>query len=553
MLSTTTFAKARAAAVAVLLVAAVAAAGAPAAAGTAGPVAGPRPLGTLTLGAPSSCLDGYGCTGFTVEDCPGIPGSLGGTYGVARPAGEPLGVLVFLSGGGGRDWFGVGADGVNPGGVVVQKLVDDGFVAVQLRWDEPGWMTSPPGNTEGPDALACRPATVLRHLHDAVFAPLGLTHGGGACGFCVMGVSGGASAIAYALTAYGLDPVVDAAVLGSGPPHGAIDRGCLGEPGYAYSGANRVNIDRSYGFADELTTGWCRLADPDAAPAWRADSAVAAGSDHLLATTRVALVLGGGDEPAIWAHARAFAGALTAAGTPAVGERFVRGAPHALYDDAAAMAVVAEELRRAPAPAGPRVLLVVGRASAPGPADQALRAHLEAALGATVTVRDDGAGDDVAGHDVVVVADSVARDTLRSRYRGAPIGVVDLDATTWPALGLAARSATTADATTLTVVAPGHPVAPDAGERSVSVATSATAVAAVDGTRLGGGGVAVLAMPRSPGRVAVAAYEAGAALAGGDAAPARRVAVGYPAAAVERLTAAGWDVVDDAVAWAAGR
>ena len=116
----------------------------------------------------------------------------------------------MLQGGSGETHF--FSDGVD-GEALVGALLAAGLVVVQPMWDANWALVSEP---LGPAVVACREATVVRHVYDAVYAPLGRAASGRSCGFCLGGQSSGSSVFAYALNRYGLAPIVDKVVFASG-------------------------------------------------------------------------------------------------------------------------------------------------------------------------------------------------------------------------------------------------------------------------------------------------------------------------------------------------
>jgi hypothetical protein len=202
-----------------------------------------------------------------------------------------------------------------------------GLTVVQVRWHQ-SWLASAPGESIGSAYLACRPATIAKWVHDTKFAPLtSPATTMGACGFCLVGASGGASGISYSLSHYGLDPYVDGLFPTGGPPHAALAKGCMRTPGeesYWYDGASVKAIDSSYGYTQ---SGPCLVNDASFESRWVADSIDITGTDFAYPTTRVRPLLGSLD-PLI-AHTRDYTAALASAGTVAPIET-VPGAGHDL-------------------------------------------------------------------------------------------------------------------------------------------------------------------------------------------------------------------------------
>jgi hypothetical protein len=221
--------------------------------------------------------------------------------------------------------LGTGFTGINRS--FVSGLAGAGFEAVVVSWVDP-WLQSSAGDDAGPLRLGCRPATVIRWIHDNLYQDIGAPAGGvGECGFCVTGNSGGASQIGYSLSFYGLDDVVDAAILSGGPPHAGLDEGCLGDPGLAYDRTSAGIIDLSYGFPDG--GGPCSLRDGVFGERWDADS-LDTGGAYFLPSTRIAFVFveadGSGGPP----HGRFYLDELRAAGTPMLTEEVLPGAEHTI-------------------------------------------------------------------------------------------------------------------------------------------------------------------------------------------------------------------------------
>lgn len=87
------------------------------------------------------------------------------------------------------------------------------------------WSTGWPVSGVSPQNLkysACRPATVLKNIHDNI-NPSGKP-------FCAQGSSGGGAAIMFSLTAYGLDSVITAALVSGGPSYSGVVAECIYPP-----------------------------------------------------------------------------------------------------------------------------------------------------------------------------------------------------------------------------------------------------------------------------------------------------------------------------------
>ncbi len=292
------------------------------------PPPGPRPLGTLVLTAEqdSTCPAGHSCQGFVVR-CPSVSHDATGFLGVLPPDGTPRGVVMLFGGGAGRGWWSESSD---LGGPFVEGLRSDGFVVVQTSW-ETGWSAAAPGEQTDPAVLACRPATVVDWVHAHHWTPGDPVGPVGRCGFCVTGNSGGASQVSYALSHYGLEPILDAVIPTSGPPHAALDKGCLRRPGeeaYWYSPDSARTIDSSYGFYGG--GGPCETHDPAFTARWLGGAVDTGGDDYVHPATRVHFIFGGLDGGNAPDLGRDYRARLEAAGSPLVSEVEVPTMPHSV-------------------------------------------------------------------------------------------------------------------------------------------------------------------------------------------------------------------------------
>ena len=179
-----------------------------------------RPLGVFTLGHynTTGCPGGFLCYDFTVS-CPNVAQTIPGSIAVKLPTVAPTGVVVFFSGAGGGEWWQSTSALVPP---FFQSLLNRGLILIQVQWGNSGWLATIPNGGTGQELLACRPATAIKWIHDVVYSPLRLNPPIGHCGFCLTGNSGGSAQIAYALSSYGLDGMVNAMIPTSGPPLAAI-------------------------------------------------------------------------------------------------------------------------------------------------------------------------------------------------------------------------------------------------------------------------------------------------------------------------------------------
>ena len=278
----------------------------------------PLPLGTVRPSAPPrGCVHGFSCSGVRVT-CPGLREDLDAYLATGNPKGTLRGVVaVFSSGQGDEPW----SNQSEMGRDFLAHLRDGGLRVVQVWWKVP-WLRSASGEEAGPTHLACRPATIIRWIHDR--NPI-RSRPKKPCGFCVTGSSAGASQISYALAFYGLDGLVDVAAPTSGPPHAGLATGCetRGHEA-AYSPRNRTVIDESFGFL--AGNGPCATRDPAWHQRWIEESVENEGK-YRYPSTAIRFVFGS-DDPAALYHGRLYLDALERAGSPDVKTAVIEGMPH---------------------------------------------------------------------------------------------------------------------------------------------------------------------------------------------------------------------------------
>lgn len=217
-------------------------------------------LGTCVISTGSSCgpvtaIPTTRCLQATVT-CPNGPrgdaiAPLAANLKVSDPTGSVSGTVVMFSGGTGTGFFETLSSGLARD-ATVQPILNLGLRVIQV-----GWEGSVFSGSAGALGLMCRPATLLRGIYDD---PTIHTQGQP---FIMIGQSGGASQISYALAHYGVYDWVTDAVICAGPPHARIDRGTLSNIDTAnetllqsykvanvtttYYGGDAQLIDSSYG------------------------------------------------------------------------------------------------------------------------------------------------------------------------------------------------------------------------------------------------------------------------------------------------------------------
>lgn len=286
-----------------------------------GPSESVRPI---DIGPPPDCPAGDVCTSYVVE-CG--TGSTRGLLARSATIGDPRGVVVLFSGGDGDTFLGgQGSDGDE----TVDELQAAGLEVYRASWPDT-WNTLDAAPF-GLDQAACTASTLIDYLHTEVFLPLELPEDDGVCGFCIGGNSGGATQVAYAISHYGQDDILDAAVMSSGPILAALAQGCLNtDPEFKISTNIRHFADLAYGFSDGVS-GPCVQRDPAMEPTWRADSILDGGDDYVHPTTRVVFLIGGLDNGSAPGNADAYADRLIAAGSPSVTEQLFPNAGHGITE-----------------------------------------------------------------------------------------------------------------------------------------------------------------------------------------------------------------------------
>jgi hypothetical protein len=295
--------------------------------GEATPLASALPLGTITRSSskPTDCPAGTTCQGFIVT-CPGVSQSRTAHLSIAEPTGPRRGLVVGFAGGGGKGYLFFGAETQ----LKAADLQNDGFKVVAVSWAE-DWLHSAVGEDAGVAQLACRPATIIKWIHDNLYKPMGITVDKvGKCGFCVTGNSGGSTQTAYAIGYYGLDTILNAVIPTAGPPHASMTKACLRtEPGYQYTTNSFTHVDGAYGFPGG--GGPCEQMDESFIPRWDADSIAVGAPDYAHPTTRIHLMVGDQDSPTIINMNEDYYDRLVAAGTPLVKRDVLQGVPHQVH------------------------------------------------------------------------------------------------------------------------------------------------------------------------------------------------------------------------------
>src|ERR1700733_7014398 len=173
-------------------------------------------LGTAT-GTSAACTV-HGIAGGTCYNvaltCPNV-NSVTANVKVLIPAVTPLGTVVMTAGGGDASYYEF-APGYG------SYIVAGGYTVAETQFAGAtgnGWLEGPA--TDGPRSLACLYSTLVEWIYTNIH------QSNTSAPYCATGESGGAAAISYSLSHYGMASILTLAELDSGPPFGRIDYGCL--------------------------------------------------------------------------------------------------------------------------------------------------------------------------------------------------------------------------------------------------------------------------------------------------------------------------------------
>jgi hypothetical protein len=262
-----------------------------------------RALGTVSgvssIGCSGSIKNGV-CEQMTVS-CPGVPDVLAYVK-TNSPAGTSLGTVTYNTG---TDGNGLYESIFTYGSTAVQNVLNAGFTTVQISWGTPFNSNQPDGWVEGPGgvlASACRYATVNQWIYENIQASTSIP-------MCATANSGGAGALAYALSQYPTN--LSMAEVTSGPPTGRLDWGCGCTQGkVAVQCGSSTMLGTCFGSVDapvwdpaydpKAATGVCTAAvngtlPPGGLNFFLGDSVEAPGANYNLPKTHVNLVFGDAD------------------------------------------------------------------------------------------------------------------------------------------------------------------------------------------------------------------------------------------------------------------
>ena len=265
-----------------------------------------RALGTVSAVSSITCggsITGGVCQQMTVS-CPGLP-NVQAYVKTNSPTGTSLGYVTYTTG---TDGNGLYDSIFTYGQTAVQNVINAGYTTVQISWGTPFNTNQPDGWVLGPGgvlATACRYATVHQWIYTNIQNNANLP-------FCATGNSGGAGALAYALSQYPTSDILSMAEVTSGPPPGRLDWGCgCTEGTMAVTCGTAPTLGTCFGDADapvwdpaynpNQTTGLCTTAVNGTLPVGGlnfllGDSVEAPGALYSFPKTYVNLVFGSADD-----------------------------------------------------------------------------------------------------------------------------------------------------------------------------------------------------------------------------------------------------------------
>lgn len=268
-----------------------------------------RKLGTVSGVTSVTCSGGIKngvCQQMTVS-CPGVP-NVFAYVKTNAPSGTSLGTVTY---GTGTDGNGLYESIFTFGSTAVGNVLAAGYTTVQISWGTPFNSSQPNGWVEGPGgvlASACRYATVTQWIYDNI------QNDDKTVPYCATANSGGAGALAYALSQYPTADILSMAEVTSGPPTGRLDWGCgctsgsvavqcgsSSSLGTCFGKADSPVWDPAYDPNDPSGTGLCSEAavngnfPPGGLNFFLGDSVEAPGAAYNLSKTHVNLVFGDAD------------------------------------------------------------------------------------------------------------------------------------------------------------------------------------------------------------------------------------------------------------------
>jgi hypothetical protein len=309
-----------------------------------------RALGTISGVSSIACSGAVKngvCQQMTVS-CPGVPNVMAYVK-TNSPSGTPIGTVTYNTG---TDGNGLYDSIFTYGSTAVQNVLNAGFTTVQISWGTPFNQNQPDGwvlGTGGVLASACRYATVTQWIYNNIQKNTSIP-------MCATANSGGAGALAYALSQYPTSNVISMAEVTSGPPSARLDWGCGCQEGkLPVQCGSSTTLGTCFGKADApvwdpaydptLATPVCTNAVSGTLPPgglnfFLGDSVEAPGANYNLPKTFVNVVFGGADSSSAITIGQDWLNNITSN----KGQTCVAGGVHSLANTQAGATQIANDL-----------------------------------------------------------------------------------------------------------------------------------------------------------------------------------------------------------------
>ncbi len=309
-----------------------------------------RQMGTVSGVSTIACagsISGGVCQQMTVS-CPSVPDVMAYVK-TNTPSASSLGTVTYNTG---TDGNGLYEDIYTFGSTAVGNVLTAGFTTVEISWGSPFNGTQPAGWVEGTGgvlAAACRYATVTQWISDNIKSNATLP-------LCATANSGGAGALAYALSQYPVGNIISMAEVTSGPPTGRLDWGCgCTEGKLAVQCGSSTTLGTCFGKADAPvwdpaydpsgTTAVCTNATSGNLPPgglnfFLGDSVEAPGATYSLPKTNVNLVFGDADNSSAIAIGQDWFNHITST----KGQACVSGGMHSMANTLAGAQQIANDI-----------------------------------------------------------------------------------------------------------------------------------------------------------------------------------------------------------------
>jgi hypothetical protein len=308
-----------------------------------------RQLGTISDVTSITCegpIKNGVCQQMTVS-CPDVPNVLA-YIKTNSPTGTPVGVATY---GTGTEGNGLYESNFTYGGTAVGNVLAAGLTTVQISWGTPFSSGQPNGWVQGPGgmlAAACRYATVTQWIYDNI-VPTTTP----ATPYCATANSGGAGAVAYALSQYGSGNILSMAEVTSGPPTARLDWGCgctegklpvqcgtSSTLGTCFGKVDGAVWDSAYSPNALCTAAVAGTLPPGGLGFFLNDSVEAPGAAYNFPSTYVNLVFGSADDSSAIAIGQDWFNNITSSKAQAC----VQGGEHSLADTLAGAQQIANDL-----------------------------------------------------------------------------------------------------------------------------------------------------------------------------------------------------------------